>query len=268
MLIVDTHIHLWGARTSPPHHRAEPLGADELLRLMDEGGIDRVVNCPAIWDPGSNDIAAEAARRHPDRIATMGWIPLAPDGDGRALERWMQQPGMLGLRFVLMSPQHVAWFEQGALDWIWDAAQGYGIPVGLTIPAALGHVHLLATRMPGLRLVIDHMGLPALGKVPQVFDDLTGLLRLADLPNVAVKVSAAPAYATDAYPFATVHPYLRRIVESFGSRRSFWGTDITRMACSWSECRTMFTDHLQWLRGGDLENVMGQAFCDWVGWAV
>ena len=46
----------------------------------------------------------------------------------------------------------------------------------------------------------------------------------------------------------------------------FWGTDITRMTCSYRECVTMFTEELPWLKGRDLELVMGQAVCDWIGW--
>jgi hypothetical protein len=46
----------------------------------------------------------------------------------------------------------------------------------------------------------------------------------------------------------------------------FWGTDITHMHCTWRECVTLFTEELPWLKGSDLELVMGQAFCDWIGW--
>ena len=46
----------------------------------------------------------------------------------------------------------------------------------------------------------------------------------------------------------------------------FWGTDITRMHCTWRQCVTLFTEELPWLQGADLELVMGQAFCDWIGW--
>ena len=27
----------------------------------------------------------------------------------------------------------------------------------------------------------------------------------------------------------------------------FWGTDITKMPCSWRQCVTMFTEELPWL---------------------
>jgi hypothetical protein len=62
-----------------------------------------------------------------------------------------------------------------------------------------------------------------------------------------------------------IHPADRR---GFGPERSFWGTDITRMPCSWTECVTMFTEEMPWLKGRDLEMVMGRAVCDFLGWKL
>jgi len=93
------------------------------------------------------------------------------------------------------------------------------------------------------------------------------LLRLAAHANIAVKATGIPSMATDAYPFASTHSVLRRVFEAFGPRRVFWGTDITRLAPSWRQCITLFTEELPWLKGDDLELVMGRAVCDWVGWS-
>ena len=60
--------------------------------------------------------------------------------------------------------------------------------------------------------------------------------------------------------------YLKQIFDAFGPERMFWGTDISKMPCSWGQCVTMFTDELDWLIGDDLNLVMGQAICDWWGW--
>src|SRR5262245_21167961 len=54
--------------------------------------------------------------------------------------------------------------------------------------------------------------------------------------------------------------------DAFGPARWFWGTDITRMPCPWRQCVTLFTEELPWLKGRDLELVMGRAVCDWLGW--
>jgi len=112
------------------------------------------------------------------------------------------------------------------------------------------------------------MGAGHAGKVPQVFDHFPDLLRLSTLTNIAVKATAAPGYATDSYPFRSVHPYLKQVFDAFGPHRMFWGTDITRMPCSWRECVTMFTEELPWLTGQDRELVMGRALCEWIGWSL
>ena len=56
------------------------------------------------------------------------------------------------------------------------------------------------------------------------------------------------------------------MVDKMGPQRCFWGTDITRMPCSYRQCVTMFTDELPWLQGKDKELVMGRAICEWLGW--
>ena len=84
------------------------------------------------------------------------------------------------------------------------------------------------------------------GKVPDVFGHFPELLRLAGFSNVAVKATAAPAYATDGYPFRSVHDHLHKLFDAYGPDRMFWGTDITRMPCTWRECVTMFSEELSW----------------------
>jgi predicted TIM-barrel fold metal-dependent hydrolase len=94
------------------------------------------------------------------------------------------------------------------------------------------------------------------------------LLALAKYPNIAVKATGQIGYAEDAYPFRSFHAHLHRCFDAFGPERIFWGTDITRMPCSWRQCVTVFSEELPWLKGRDLELVMGEALCNWVGWQL
>jgi predicted TIM-barrel fold metal-dependent hydrolase len=92
------------------------------------------------------------------------------------------------------------------------------------------------------------------------------LLALAKLPNVAVKATGVPHYSSEAYPFPALHNYLRQVYDAFGPHRMFWGTDITKMPCSWRQCVTMFTEELPWLSEEDKSLTMGDALCAWWGW--
>ncbi len=94
------------------------------------------------------------------------------------------------------------------------------------------------------------------------------VLALAKHSNIAVKATGQAGYALDEYPFRSIHPRLRQVYDAFGPQRMFWGTDITRMPCSWRQCVTLSTEELPWLTGRDLGPVMGRAFCDWIGWKL
>jgi hypothetical protein len=62
--------------------------------------------------------------------------------------------------------------------------------------------------------------------------------------------------------------HLRRVFDAFGPRRTFWGTDLTRLPCTYRQAITLFTEELPWLSAGDQEWVMGRGICDWLGWPL
>jgi len=235
-----------------------------VLAEMDALGIDRAVLVPPSWEGDRNDVACEAARLHPGRFAVMGRIPLDV-ANPEALTGWRDQPGMLGLRFTLHAEHQRSWLSDGTIDWVWDAAERNGLPVMVFAPGFTSRIGDVAERHPGLRLVIDHLALWE-GKDAAAFSSFDELLGLARLPNVAVKASALPFVSTEQYPFPGLHPYIRRVYDAFGPHRMFWGSDWTRLPCTWKQSLTMFTEELPWLAGVDRDLVMGLAICDWLGW--
>src|SRR5690606_15785993 len=75
MLTVDSQVHIWGANTperpwpARAHAQREiPLGHEQLLKDMNEAGIDRVVIVPPSWEGDRNDLAIEAVKQQPDRF--------------------------------------------------------------------------------------------------------------------------------------------------------------------------------------------------------
>src|SRR6266705_2086686 len=124
------------------------------------------------------------------------------------------------------------------------AAERAGLPVALLAFGFLPKLAQVAERHPRLKLIIDHLGRSS----PAMKDDaawatLPDMLALAKHPNVAIKATGAPSYSSQPYPFRNIHGYLRQIYDSFGPERMFWGTDITRMPCSWRQCVTRSEEH-------------------------
>ncbi len=272
MLIVDSQIHIWQNGKMSPHHRQVPTySIDDAVAEMNSAGV----NCAVIHPPSSlgeavNVYAEEAVRRYPDKFCILGHMDLLSPDRENIVANWRKRTGMLGFRFTFSEASQKNWWSDGSLDWFWAACQKHDLRVGLLASganiAAFGNI---ARRYPGLKIHIDHIGRGggrAGLKDEAIYADLPDMLALAKLPNVAVKLSGAPSTSSQAYPYANIHGYLRQIVESFGPERCFWGTDITRMPISYRQCVTMFTEEMSWLKGGDLDLVMGGAIVKWLGW--
>ena len=271
MQIVDAQIHTWGSGlpSNMSHWQVTHFTPEEAIVLMDEAGVDAAVIHPPGWDPNSTEMAFRAVRDHPGRFAIMGALPLDNPESRARIATWRQQPGMLGLRYTFLHDPVRRRLHEGAFDWLWAEAEKAGVPVATLATDSLEELGRIAERHPGLRLTIDHLGgrggLTTL-KDHEAMEHMPRLLALAKHPNVAVKATGAPGYSAEPYPYPTMQTYLRQIFDAFGPHRMFWGTDISKMPCSWRQCVTMFTEELPWLSADDKRLVMGEALCAWWGW--
>jgi predicted TIM-barrel fold metal-dependent hydrolase len=275
MFIADAQVHVWAPNTpdrpwlgDQKPHRAGPFGPDELLREMDAAGVQRAILVPPFWDGDRHDLVLNAARAHPDRFAVMGRPNIEGPGAPELIRTWREQPGMLGCRFSFNRPHQVAMLNEGRIDWLWETADKADMPIMLNMPHPLLHlVDDIAERYPSLRLAICHLGLPK-GKDEAAFRDLDKLLALAKRPNVSAKATALPDFTDDKYPYRRLHPYLRRVYDAFGPQRMFWGSDLSRLPCSYREGITMYTEEIPWLTAKDKEWIMGRALCEWLRWKL
>lgn len=235
---------------------------------MDLAGVSRIVIVPPSWEGDRNELALEAARLYPDRFAVMGRLAIEKPESRALVPDWKKQPGMLGMRFTFHTDLQRPWLTDGTADWLWPAASSAGIPLMVLIPGSLDVLGRIAERHPGLKLTIDHVGLRRITKGPAVFEDLPKVCALTKHPNVAVKASGVPSLSAESYPYRDVHDGMHRLFDAFGPKRMFWGTDLTRMPCSYRECIDLFTKEMPWLKGDDLEGVMGRGVCEWLGWPL
>ncbi|HEY1933126.1 MAG TPA: amidohydrolase family protein [Acetobacteraceae bacterium] len=271
MQIIDAQIHLWGTGlpSNLSHRQVTHFTPEEAIPLMDEGGVDGAIIHPPGWDPNSTAMAFAAVRNHPGRFAVMGSLPLDDPQSRDRIATWRAQRGMLGLRYTFLHDPARQWLADGELEWLWTEAEQAGVPISMLATDSLTDIGRIAERHPGLRLTIDHLGgrggLTTL-KDAAAMTHMPLLIALAKHPNIAVKATGAPGYSSEAYPYCSMHTYLRQIYDAFGPRRMFWGTDITKMPCPWQQCVTMFTEELPWLTQHDKQLIMGDAICAWWGW--
>jgi predicted TIM-barrel fold metal-dependent hydrolase len=82
----------------------------------------------------------------------------------------------------------------------------------------------LVDACPGTTFILDHCGVPDIaggdfdGWAAHVSD-------LAQRPNLHAKVSGITAYGPPVWTAETLRPYVRHVIDSFGSARVVWGSD-------------------------------------------
>lgn len=276
MFIADAQVHIWAPNTperpwAPGNmHRDPPLDAPELLREMDAAGVMRAILVPPSIDADRNDLALAAAQQFPDRFAVMGRLnPDLPDARAQVAAWRSSQPGMLGLRYSFNRPHMIAALAEGTLDWLWKEAEQARLPVMMLIETEMApSIGRIAARHPALRIVLDHLGLTQGKCDDEAFAGHDAVLALAKLPNVAIKASALPCHTKDVYPYRKLHPHLKRVYDAFGPQRIFWGTDLSRLPCSYQQAISMFTEEIPWLSAADKAWIMGRGLCEWLDWPV
>ena len=112
----------------------------------------------------------------------------------------------------------------------------------------------------------DKIDIAKKGEIKNAIDDVVAM---AKYPNVSVKLSSAPTYSFEPYPWRDMTEHLKRCFDAFGPQRCYWGTDITNALTksTYRQRITHFTEELDFLSNEDKEWVMGRAILKRLGWS-
>lgn len=238
-MLTDAQLHVWEAdRPDRPwdrQHRPqldEPFTVERAVALLDENGVDRAVLVPPLVSGFNNDTAnayaLEAAAAYPERFAVMGRFDPRPRNARDRLERWLDQPGMRGVRLSLEGTPAPQLLEEGALDWFWPEAERLGVAVYFLRPGRPQDIAAVAERHPDLRIACNHLALGSGGRSPEALAAHVDLLKvLVPCQNVAIAISSLWGSSQQGYPYKDIHDSIRRVYDLFGASRLAWATDYT-----------------------------------------
>jgi predicted TIM-barrel fold metal-dependent hydrolase len=276
MIITDSGLHVWQAPTPDKPwniaraHLKDPMSYEDLRVRMEEAGVDRAVLVPPSFAGGYNGYSLEAAARYPAQFVVMGALKLNKPEAPRILEDFIKQPGALGVRLTFHHDYDESFIRDGTADWFWPIADSMRLPVMMNAPSIHQDIGKVAARYPNVRLILDHMARLKGMKDDKLSHGLAPTIELAKHPNVYVKLTSTPAYSTEGYPYRNIHPHLKRLIDAFGPRRCFWGTDLSAMLsrtnCTYPQAVTMFTEEMDFLSKEDLEYLMGRALAECLPW--
>ncbi|MFZ0421411.1 MAG: amidohydrolase family protein [Xanthobacteraceae bacterium] len=277
MMIIDSGVHIWlpegpDRRWMPGRtaHLPEPLTYQKFGAIMDAAGVGHAILVPPSWEGDRIDYSLEAAQKFPNRFAVMGRFPINEPAERAKLETWRQQKGMLGVRLTLHHEWDRAWMSDGTADWFWPAAERLGIPVMLNAPYSHKEIGEVAERHPRLRIILDHLGARTTQKDDALAPQIKSTVSLAKHPNVHVKLTLVPVFSTAPYPYKNIQPCIEQLLDAYGPKRCFWGTDasamLQRTSCSYEQCVKLFTEEMDFIPAAAKEWIMGRGLAECLNW--
>ncbi len=156
----------------------------------------------------------------------VGWVDLQSDGLFDRLDELQRRPKFVGVRHVVQAEPDDDWLLRPAVLAGLEELERRGLTYDLLLlPRHLRHVPVLAERLPGLKMVIDHLAKPLIASgVTEPWK--TDLAAAAAYSNVYAKLSGLVTEADhNAWTIGDLAPYARHAVDCFGFDRLMFGSD-------------------------------------------
>ena len=241
MTVVDAHLHLW--RREPGRYGwLDAKGVDAIARTWHPGDaraalaptpVDRVVLVQAENSHADTRDMLAAADEWDAVAGVVAWAPL--DGN---LEGLPDDPRIVGVRHLNHDEPDPAWLTQpehlAGLEHV--AARGLTFDVVAVTERHLRDAASIATALPELTVVVDHLGSPPIAE--QGWEPWAGALAaVAERPNTFAKVSGLSTLAGEHYTPTGIGRYLEHARHVFGEGRVMYGGDwpVCRLAAPYEE---------------------------------
>lgn len=246
---VDTHQHFWNLSEveyswlapeyGPIYATFEPTDLEPQVKAA---GIDKTVLVQSANSYEDTASMLRIADANEWIGAVIGWVNLLdPSETERRLRMYAKHPKFRGIRHLIHTEPDPDWVVQEVvIDSLHILAQHDMIfEVVAVFPNHLRHVPTLASRIPDLTLVIDHLAKPPIA-AKQMSPWSDQLRAAAGSPNVHAKISGLNTAASPEWDAAELKPYIDFAFDCFGADRLMFGSD-------WPVCILAGDYHKVWV---------------------
>lgn len=268
--VIDAHQHFWDPARADYPWMIGPYaalrrryGPEDLAPALAACGVSGTIVVQARHDLDETRQLLTLAAGNDSIAGVIGWVDLTDPAVADTLASLRAGAGgqhLVGIRHQVHDEPDPEWLVRRDVLRGLRAVEGAGLAYDLLVrsrelPAALNVAH----RIPGLRLVIDHLAKPpiATGEL----EPWASLLQsFAGLENVACKLSGLVTEANWAvWQPDDLLPYVRHALEVFGPRRLLFGSDwpVCLLAASYHEVLEAALATLRGLTGDELGSVLG-----------
>jgi len=251
---IDAHQHFWEiGRLTYPWMPSEPsvlrqdFLPDRLAPILARNRFDGTVVVQAHHSLDETRWLLDLAEQTEFIRAVVAWVDLTDPQLGKVLDELQRRPKFKGARHQAHDEPDDHWLlRSDVLAGLSELARR-SLPYDLLFyPRHLRLVPLIAERVPGLRMVIDHIAKPLIAE--QILEPWAAdIEEAAKLPQVYCKLSGMITEA-DVKSWKPEHlkPYVLHVMRIFAPDRLMFGSDwpVCLLAGSWKEVLAAFTQSI------------------------
>ena len=262
--VIDIHPHIIASDTKryplaplgghqSDWSRTRPVTTEQMIAAMDKAGVSKAAIVQASTCYGhDNSYVADAVAAHPDRFTGVFSVDvLAPDAAER-MWHWVGRK-LTGMRLFTIGstmPDQASWLDDPKSFPAWDCAGELGLSICLQMSAkAFPQMLRMIELFPKVRIILDHMGRPALEDGPP-YAAAESLFALAKHTNVYLKLTQRN-FTEARKGKATPETFFPKLVSAFGASRIAWGSNYPSSEGSLSDLLSLATGSLTCLSASD-----------------
>ncbi|WP_170133053.1 amidohydrolase family protein [Arthrobacter livingstonensis] len=232
---LDSHLHLWevGEGRYPwlgPQHGQlyRTYSVQEARETLAAAGVQRAILVQADDTAADTEAMLAHGNAHEWIAGVVGWLPLEdPAAAAAMLEKWRAHTKFCGVRTLIHDDQRPDVLGLAPVRESLGLLAVEGIPFEVpdAFPRHLGQVAALATELPELTVVVDHLGKPPrAGSGGEMFPWERQLRAVAALPNTVAKVSGLHCGGVE-FSAGSLTRVWDIALEAFGPSRLMFGGD-------------------------------------------
>lgn len=269
--IIDTHVHIWDFEKAEYDwlkndtsllHRT--YAVEELETERVQAGITAGVLVQAANNKEDTDWMLETAGKTGWIKGVVGWLPLLnPGATAKTLaDGYTVNPYFKGVRHLVHDEPDTRWLLQAPVLESLGILDSHGLPYDMVgvIPAHIETALQVMEKLPGLRIVFDHLNQPPIA-ARERFGRWGSLMKVvAQHPQCYVKISGLGTASGNPGGWSAddIQPYVEFVLQHFGTNRCMCGGDwpVSLLAGAYSATWQRYKEVLERiLKDEDLEKV-------------
>lgn len=256
-MIADTHIHIWDFNRADYAWLKDnttilnrTYSIEELETERREMGISSGILVQAANTFEDTDWMLHVAENTDWIAGIVGWLPLTdPDAVLKALQRkYGKEKYFKGVRHLIHDETDPKWLLQPAVIDSLQILAEHEIPYDVVgvLPAHIKTAIEVAEKVPGLRMVFDHLNQPPIATKEKfgVWGEL--MKEAAKHKNLYAKISGLGTASGnfENWKADDIKPYIEFIIDQFGTDRCFLGGDwpVSLLAGTYIKTWTAYKD--------------------------